>query len=68
MTAPVIPIEFGSHILPGTIVNYENPEWANIRVTVWHYGPPPVPLHLFHLWPWPEVHDAHLTGQPLVWF
>jgi len=68
MTDPTIPVVFGSHLLNGRIVNYEDTRAARVRITLWHYGPPPVAYNLYHLWPWPEVHDANLTGTPLVWF
>jgi len=69
MTDPTLPIVFGSHILDGRIASFDNPDAAPIRVTLYHYGPPHVlAYNLYHLWPWPDVHNANLSGTPLVWF
>jgi hypothetical protein len=67
LTDPAIPVEFGSHILPGQIVNYEDSYAAPIRVRLYRFGPPLVAFDVYRLWPWPEVHHANITGQPLVW-
>ncbi len=51
----------------GTITDYEDPNWATIQSTLWHYGPPPRPYHIHGRWEWDDVRFALETGQPLEW-
>jgi len=66
--ALVIPVQMGSHIVGGQIVNYDDVNYATIQVTLYEIGPPLRSLVLNRAWPWEVIHLAVRDGTTLRWF
>jgi len=63
-----IPIQMGSHIVGGRIVNYDDEAYATIQVVLYEVGPPLRSIVLNRAWPWDTVHWAVATHITLHWF